>query len=472
MVTRSIMLISFASLTALGGCATVQPRQSFSEIERSVADMTGYRVRWNDGSEADKAVAAELESMLTKQLTADAAVQIALLNNRHLQATYEDLGVAQADVVGAGLLKNPVFDGSVRFVEGGGSPTIDLGVAFDFIDVLFVGARKRVAEARLEAVKADVTSRVLGVAGDVTLAFYEVQAAQQTVELRQEVERTTAASYDLAQRLREAGNNRPLDVAYERALHEEARLALAAAEADLVTGRENLTRLMGLWGEHTEWHIEGRLPDVASNEISAEGLEQQVVKNSLALRSSRAEIEIALRELGITQPLAYLNELEVGASAERDDGQWEVGPSLSLPLPIFNQGQPAIARAQARLRQAQQKYYATAVDVRSTVRSLFARVQSLRQRTNYYRTVMLPLRQSIVDQSQLQYNAMQLGAFQLLQAKRDQVEAASTYVSLLRDYWSAKAQLQLGLSGRTMQTVSVNTGTGSGETSTGTSEGH
>lgn len=471
--TKPLLLASVSSVALLSGCATVQPRQSFPQVERFVSERTGYRVHWNDGTDADQAVAAQVETVLAKPLDADAAVQVALLNNRNLQATYEELGVAQADLVAAGLLRNPVFDGSVRFLEGGGSPTIDLGVAFDFLDVFFIGLRKRLAEAQLEAAKANVTAAVLDMAGDVKVAFYDLQAAEQAVELRRQVVQATAASYELAQRLRAAGNNRPLDLANERALYEESKLALAVAETDAVVARETLNRLMGLWGPRTHWAIAGRMAEPPQEEPLAEGLERQAVANSLALQSARNQITIALRELGITRPLGYLSELEVGAAAERDDGEWEVGPTIALPVPIFSQGQPAVARAQAQLRRAQQEFYATAVEVRSNIRATYARVRSLRQQVDYYRAVLLPLRQSIVDQTQLQYNAMQIGAFQLLQAKRDQVEAARTYLALLRDYWTAKTELELGLRGRAISTPSMTSSAPSATPmSSNASEGH
>lgn len=471
-VTKPLLLASVSGVALLGGCATVQPRESFPQVERAVSERTGYRVHWNDGTDADQAVAAQVETVLAKPLDADAAVQVALLNNRNLQATYEELGVAQADLVAAGLLRNPVFDGGLLFHEGGGTPTIELGVAFDFLDVFFIGLRKNLAAAQLEAAKANVTAAVLDMAGDVKVAFYDMQAADQTVELRRQVEQATAASYDLAQRLREAGNNRPLDLANERALHEESKLALAAAEADAILARENLNRMMGLWGSRTRWTIAGRMPEPPQDESRADGLERQAVTSSLALQSSRAQITIGLRELGITLPLGYLSDLEVGASAERDDGEWELGPALALPIPIFSQGQPQVARAQAQIRRARQQYYATAVEVRSNIRSAYARVQSLRQRVDYYRTVLLPLRQSIVDQTQLQYNAMQIGAFQLLQAKRDQVGAAQTYLTLLRDYWTAKTELELGLRGRAIRTSSMTPSSAAMPTGAGSTGGH
>jgi cobalt-zinc-cadmium efflux system outer membrane protein len=472
-VTRVPLLASLAGMTLLSGCATVQPRQSFPEVERTVSERSNYRVHWNDGGEADKAVASQVDALLAKPLSADVAVQIALLNNRNLQAVYEDLGVAQAELVGAGLLKNPIFDGSVRFVEGGGSPTVDLGIAFDFLDVFFIGLRKNVAEAQLEVAKASVTGAVLDLAGETKIAFYELQAAEQMIGMRRQVEHATASSYDLAKRLREAGNNRSLDVSNERALHEESRLALATSELDAIQKREGLNRLMGLWGARTKWNVSGRLSEPTSDEISGDGLERLAIEKSLDLRASRAAVTVSLRELGIAQPLGYLSELEVGASAERDEGQWELGPSIGLPIPIFSQGQPAVARAQAELRRAEQRYYATAVEIRTTVRASFARTRALRQQVDYYRTVLLPLRQTIVDETQLQYNAMQAAPFQLLQAKRDQIETGRAYLELLKDYWTAKAQLELILSGRTTQlNQTTNSRSEAPSSSSGSSGGH
>lgn len=452
---RSAVLIALA---AIAGCATVHPRERFGEVEQSIADRSTYRVHWNNGSPADAAAAAQVNGLLATPLDVDAAAQIALLNNHHLQAAYEDLGVAQADLVQAGLLKNPVFDGSVRFVEGGGSPTIDLGVAFDFLDVFFVGLRKRVAAAEFDTVKIDVTSRVLDTVGEVKAAYYTLQAAQQSVELCQQIEQATAASATLAEKLRAAGNNRPLDVAQEQALHEDARLALDVAEADALVAREHLARLMGVGVEQSAtWSLAGRLPDPPAEDIALDHVEATALEQSLTLAAARAQVDVELRKLGITRPLAAVPDASVGVSSERQDGEWEVGPAFSLPLPLFSQGQPAIARAEAMLRQARERYRAMRIDVASDARILAARVVSLRQRVDRYRKTILPLRESIVHDTQLQYNAMQVGAFQLLEAKRGQITAAQEYLGILRDYWIARADLELGLHGGNLGEVKHNT---------------
>ena len=116
------------------------------------------QISWNNGTELDKEASEKLHSLLKRKLTADDAVQIALLNNRDLQAVYSDLGVAQADLVQAGLLGNPIFDAAVMFpVSGGGQPDLELGAAMNFLNIFYIPLRKRVAAARFEEVKTPVS---------------------------------------------------------------------------------------------------------------------------------------------------------------------------------------------------------------------------------------------------------------------------------------------------------------------------
>ena len=109
-----------ALLLLLTGCATFDQRAGFSDVSAAVEERSGKRVAWNLGTELDAEAAEDVRRLLAGTLTADGAIQVALLNNRELQAMYAELGVAQADVVQAGLLANPVFDGAVFFPVAGG----------------------------------------------------------------------------------------------------------------------------------------------------------------------------------------------------------------------------------------------------------------------------------------------------------------------------------------------------------------
>jgi cobalt-zinc-cadmium efflux system outer membrane protein len=438
------------TLAIAAGCESMKPGLGFDDVRQSVGDRTGMKVHWNTGSDEDAEAASAVSGLLGRDLSADAAVQIGLLNNHELQAVYQELNLAQADLVQAGLLRNPIFSGEIRWATtGSDGPGVVLDLTQDFVSLFYLPLRRGRAEAAFEAAKVRVTAAVVDMAADVRSAFYEYQAAEQTREMRRTVLSAAQASYDLATRLRAAGNNRELDVLNERDLFEQAKLDLAQADSDVIEARERLNALMGVWGKQTQWRAEALLPALPDEHTTPEDLERIAIERSLDLALARRDIEIEARALGIAKPFGWLTDAEVGVAAEREiEGDWSVGPSVSVPVPLFDQGQGAIAKAQAQLRQASERYYARAVEVRSRVRAANAVVSSAHDRARYYRMVVLPLRQQIVDQTQLQYNAMQVSAFQLLQAKRDQIEAGASYIGALRDYWIARTRLEQIVSGR------------------------
>ena len=449
MLSRLLGLFVAVGILGLGGCANVPKGLGFGDVEREVARRTGQRVHWNRGSASDQAVAATVRSMLANELGADEAVQIALLNNRNLQATYEELGVAQAEVVQAGLLRNPIFDAEIKFVERGGGTGLELAVVQDFLDVFFIPLRKRIAENAFEAAKLRVTGAVLDLVGQVRTGYFAYAAAEQTLELRQSVVTATEASYDLATRLRAAGNITELDLANERALYEQAKLDLARAETNVLDTRERLNVLLGLWGERVSWTGAKRLPDPPAGEIATDDIERHAVEASLELAAARREVEAAGRTLGLQRTFALLPEAEAGVSAEREpEGEWAVGPAFSLPIPLFDQGQAATLAARSDFQRARQQYAAAAVEVRSAARAARNRLLADRARVNYYRQVVLPLRREITQRTQLQYNAMQLSPFQLLLAKQAEIDAGAAYVEALRDYWITRSQLEQVRRGR------------------------
>jgi cobalt-zinc-cadmium efflux system outer membrane protein len=435
-------------LLLVTGCATVDQQAGFPEVSAEVAARSGRRMVWNLGTELDAHVAQEVDMLLHATLTADAAVQVALLNNRDLQALYADLGVAQADLVQAGLLRNPVFDGAVRFLLGGGPAKLDLSVALDFLEIVYLPLRQRLAAARFAEAKLQVTGAVLDFAATVQGALYRHQADAQRLDLRQTITHVLAVSFEAAQRLHTAGNFTALDLAQERALLEEAKVQLRAAEVVARQSREHLNTLLGLWGAQTAWHIDRRLPDIPAQPLPSTALEAQALRQSLTLASARQRLIVAGEQAGVTRATALVPEASLGPEAEREDGTWNVGPRVQLPIPLFDQGQARLGRAMAELRRAELEYYALGVQIRATARTVHERVQGAQDRVLYYRDILLPLRERIVNETQLQYNAMQRGVFELLRAREQQIQAAVGSIDALLDYWLARTDLGLIQSGR------------------------
>jgi cobalt-zinc-cadmium efflux system outer membrane protein len=285
--------------------------------------------------------------MLADKLTVDQAVQIAILNNQHLQATLEDLGIAQADLVQAGLLKNPVFDLGVRIPTGPPSKTyVDINVAEDFIGVFFIPARQRIAEAEFARVKSQVVGQVLDLAADTKAACYRYQAALQIVELRKSIAQATGASAMAAKRLHDAGNNTDLDYDNALARDVQAEVELDEAESDSAEARETLNDLMGLDSSDVPWRCGDRLRELPETDGPLNDLEQLALRQRADLAAARQDVDARAKALGFTRDTRLFSGASVGAEGEREtDGQWRVGPSVSVPLPIFDQGQAAIPRA-------------------------------------------------------------------------------------------------------------------------------
>lgn len=437
-------LVCFIVIAAASLCSAASLDQSFSDVSLTVLTRSGKHVQWNRGSAQDAEGERYVRTLLKRPLTANSAVQIALLNNHELQATYEEIGLARADLIEAGLLKNPLFSIERRWP----GQALEMDILAEFVDLLFLPVRKRVARAELEAAKLRVAHEILKTVGEVRAAFFEHQGNLQLGDLGQSVEQASAASAEAALKLHEAGNTRALDLANEEALHVQAKLDNAKAHSAAIESREKLSKLMGAWGAQTDWKMAPRLPDPPSPEISASGLEARAIEQRLDLAAFKQDAFAQAQRLGSARFQEIAQQFEVGSHYEREaDGVKSVGPSLIVPIPIFNFGQAAKARAEAKVRQLQQRYLALAVEIRSEVRNTRDRMLLARERVSYTQSTALPLRRRILEETQLQYNAMQIGVFELLRAKQEEVNTGREYVEALRDYWMARAELEKAVGG-------------------------
>lgn len=440
------MLALAAAVVA--GCGDVPREAGFGDVAATVATrQAGPRVVWRRGgreeAEADQAVVG----LLSGTLRSDVAVQVALLNNRRLQATYESLMVSQAEVVSAGLLRNPVFDGVVRYREGGGGHVgMDFGVAIDFLSVFQIPLRSKIAKANFAGAKANVAAAVLDLSAEVRRAYVDALAAQQEVGLRGTALDADRAAAKVARKLREAGNIIERDAAMREATAAQSELELSEAKAGLALARERLAALMGL--ESSAFKLPEELPGYAA---SAVGDEAGALDASLGLAAARARVDAAARQLSLAKGWGLWPGAEAGVATERDSDsrKWETGPSFSLPIPLFDQGQAAAATSAAELRRARAEYSAEAVELRAAYRAGVAKAEAKAGAARHMEEVVVPLRVKITRETQLQYNAMQVGAFELLEARRQQVEAGIQAIHARRDALEAQSELNLLLAGGT-----------------------
>ena len=323
------------------GCAAQNPDDSFDSVQTIILKRIGQHVQWNRHGKDDQAAAQAVAGLLAKDLTDETAVQIALLNNRELQATFEDLGIAQADLVQAGLLKNPVFSAAFEAADAGRGIKLQMSVVEDFISILRIPLRKRIAGADLRGAEVLSAKAAVDLAERVRAAVVRQQAAQALLDLRTTQKQSAEAGLDLAQRMRQAGNTSDLELYQRQVRREEAEVNLLAAQQTVSDGREELNVLLGLDGEQIKWTISGKLDDLPDAETSTEGLESLAAQSNFDLAAMRWQFDQAAAKADIAKSYGWLNDATIGPSVEKeaDHGPWETGGTVSVPLPIFDFGQ-------------------------------------------------------------------------------------------------------------------------------------
>ncbi|TFW15902.1 TolC family protein [Duganella callida] len=445
-------------LLTLGGCATLSGDGGFGAAAAISEQRSGARAsvagRLPRNDEDARALAAVIRQKLEQPLSADDAVQVALLNNRSLRATYWSLGVAEADLVQAGRLQNPVLD--FKRSRGDGVIGIERTLTFNLLGLITTPMAGRIEGRRYEQVKLLVANAALQTAADTRRAWIDAVAAGQSSDYAQQVEASAQASAELAERMRKAGNWSALDLAREQAYHAQTVADVAHARQAAVAAREKLTRLLGLSGEQAiGYRLPDHLPDLPAAPRALADVEQTAIDERLDIRAARLDTEQTAATLGLTRTTRFINVLDLGAVRNTDGGAATRGYELTLEIPLFDWGAARVARAEATYMQSVNQLAQAVIDARSEARENHAAYRSAYDLARHYRDQVIPLRKQISDQILLRYNGMLMSVFELLADAREQATAVSAYIGALKDYWTAQANLEAALGGRLPPTQGV-----------------
>ncbi|MGP8445754.1 TolC family protein [Burkholderia vietnamiensis] len=444
----SIRLIAGAvALVVLAGCTTFSRDGGFNTVSTTASERLGKEALFVRTEQDRDAVAQRTRELLGKPLAMDDAVQVALLNNAGLQASYAELGISEADLVQAGRLPNPGFSFSrTHWSDNFG---ITRTFSANVLAILTLPLATRIESRRFEQTKLETADAMLKVAADARRAYVSAVAAGQSAKYAEQVKDSAGAGAELAHRMQQAGNASRLDYAREQAFYADAATQVAKARQQAFAAREKLTRVMGVWGTATQYSLPERLPDLPKERPELKDLEVFAMQNRLDIQAARLRTQGVATSLGLSKATRFVNALEVGYlnNFETDKGH-ERGYEISVEIPIFDWGSAKVARAEALYMQSASKLAQTAVDARSEVRESYVAYVTNYDIARHYRDEVVPLRKTISDEMLLRYNGMLASAFDLLADSREQVNAVNGYIDALKDYWLAETDLQLALGGR------------------------
>ena len=438
----AVAALALVALVGLGGCATLSRDGGFGPVAQTASDRLHKDLTWAR-SDADRdTIDQRVAELLAQPLSVEDAVQIALLNNRGLQASFDQLGISEADMVQAGRLPNPGF----RFgrLSQGASIEIDRSIQFNLARLLTLPLVQRIESQRFAQTRMAVSLSMLQLASQTRKAYYLALAADQTAGYMRQVQSTAQAGADLARRMAQAGNWNRLDQAREQRFYADAALNLARAEQARVAAREQLTRLMGLWGTQTQFRLPERLPDLPKAPSELPDIERTALAQRIDVQAAKlATVQLA-GNLGLTRATRFVNVLEIGAVRNSfSDAPNQSGYEISLELPLFDWGGARVAKAEAIYMQAVNRTAQIAVDARSEVRGTYANYRASFDIARHFRDEIVPLSKTISDENQLRYNGMLIGVFELLADARSQITSVNGSIDALRDFWLAQADLEM-----------------------------
>ena len=443
----AVLMLSALSPLLLTACASFTNDGGFSEIDKLTKEKLGKGQQWQLSSTNSDASKQRVQQLLEGTLSSDDAVQIALLNNRGLQANFAELGLSEADYVQSGRLLNPHL--SFGRLQRGEEKEQELGLSFNLVRLLTMPYARQIEHRRFAQAKQQLAMQILATAAETRKAFYIAVAADQTVQYMQQVKKAADASAELAQRMEQAGNFNKLQRAREQSFYADAVVTLARAEQAQTRAREKLTRLLGLSGDQIAFHLPPRLPDLPKSAEAPANIEQLAMTQRLDVQAARLGTEQLAQNLGLSKATRFINVLEFGVVRNTSNQMpTQRGYEVSLELPIFDWGSIKVAKAEALYMQALHRTAEIAVNAQSEVRQAHANYRSSFDIAVHYRDEILPLKKKISDENLLRYNGMFIGVFDLLADARAQIFSVNSAIEAARDFWLAQADLEMSLIGK------------------------
>ena len=474
------------ALILLVGCAAVDPKPDFGRAAQLVAERTGNREAYDPS--ADAVVAEKVAALLTDGLTVDEAVRLALLNSPTLQSVFEEIGTSRADVVQAGLLTNPSFSLVAQLPEGGGRAKLNMGVGQELVDLWQIPVRKTIAEAQLEQTLLKVVQQAVDLTADAKSQAYRLLALQQAEAIANENVALVEKSLQLAQDRFNAGETGKLDVNLVRTSLLETRLQLIDIQRQHRLAETALANTLGLSRWQQPWTLRDDLPTafpLAQDEraLLLFSMTERLDARAAALRVQAAEDEVRQQYLKILPSVAAGVEWErpdrkalpgrniladtaresvangqltapsVESKAQRDAERRAIvdslfGPSLQITLPIWDQNQAQIVKSKYKAEQ-QRKDYETLLDsVARQVQDALIVARTADEQLRFYRDQSLPQANENVESARRTYRAGEMDIIVLIDAQKSLIAQRQAYLSVLRDYAVALAELERAVGGR------------------------
>lgn len=439
-----------AAAVALPGCAAFSPDAGMTVVADVTQQAIGKNVAFvRTGEDAERAHAI-VRRLLGRTLSADAAVQAALLNNKGLQAAYNALALAETEFVEQSLPPNPTF--SISRIAGNGASEIERQVVGDILALATLPLRSDIARERFRQAQLRAALETLRLAAEVRRAWFRSVAANDMVGLLTDAKATAETTAQLAKKLGETGAMNKLDQAREQVFYAETTADLASARQEAASARERLARLMGLWDEGLDFRLPDRLPSLPKRPATLPGIEVDAVGHRVDLQIARMELVALAKALNLAEATRFVTLLDLaGISRRTQDPEGppfsERGFDVAFQIPVFDGGEVRVRQAAETYNIAFNRLTEKAVNVRSEARDAYRVYRSTWDIASHYQREILPLRKIITEEMQLRFSSMQVDVFALLVETRQRIASLRAAIDAKREFFLAQSDLKAVVNG-------------------------
>jgi outer membrane protein TolC len=442
-------LLALAAL-GLSGCATFSPDSGMTAVSDLTSQTINKDVAFVRTPEGADAVNDSVRRLLSRTLSAEAAVQIALLNNKGLQAAYNELALAETDLVQESLPPNPVF--SVSRIAGDGASEVERQVVGDILALATLPFRSDIARDRFRQAQLRAALATLRLAADARRTYIRAVAANEIVVLLTDAKSTAESTAQLAVKLGETGSINKLDQAREQVFYAETTADLATARQSATSARERLARLMGLWDGGLDFRLPNQLLPLPRRPLALPSIEVDAVSHRIDLQIARLELMALAKSLRLTEATRFVTLLDLaGISRRTQDPEGapfrERGCDVLFQIPIFDGGEVRVRQATETYNLAFNRLTERAVNVRSGARDAYRVYRSTYDIASHYQREILPLRKIITEEMQLRFSSMQVDIFALLTEARQRLASLRGAIDAKQKFFLAQAELQTAVNG-------------------------
>lgn len=457
-------ILCMGAMLVLSGCGSAALRQEasasragFDTVDGGTRRAVGASPAWHLTSAEMEANAARVRAAIYgKTISSDTAVQIALINNRGLQASFAELGLSSGDLWEVAMGPVPTVGVSVSGIAGDVTRTVEATLINSLLDMATSRSRTEIAEIRFRQAELAALSESILLAVETRRAWIEAVGAFEAAALISEAQGTADAGSELASQLGRTGAMNRADQAREHAFTAELAAEQAEATLEAQLAKERLIRLMGLWGSDVTIYVPNALPSLPGSPRAAADIERLALTNRVELASGRLELQAVAREHRLSGQTYMISDVELGAGIEieRENSETDKGPVLDVDfeIPLYDTGGLVSKRGQMAYLQAANALAQDAIDARAEARMAQRAVTGRHSVARHWRDQVLPLRAEIDAEALKSYNGMITSTFELIEDARDGLEAQLGAAEAKRDYWLAETDVTAAIWGGEVST--------------------